>query len=265
MDADAAPPAVRRALRPPARSLRFLEQRAPFEAGALLASSPLLRLAGRGDSHPVFVLPGFTGGDRSTVALRAALRSWGYWAHGWQLGSNLGPTPAALAGIRERLDALHDRHGKRVSLVGWSAGGLYARHLARLAPEKVRQVVTLGSPLQMRAGDRSAASVIADRLESRFDPDFRRLADPERGVLPVPSTSVYTRTDGVVRWQVCLDVVDERHENVEVLASHSGLGFHPPTLYVLADRLGQPEDDWRPFSPPSWARRLYPRPVGWRG
>ena len=113
----------------------------------------------------------------------------------------------------------------------------------------MRNVITLGSPLQMTQGD-PAASGLADRLQQLFDPAFIEMADHERGPLPVPSTSVYTRTDGVVRWQVCLDIADETHENVEVRGSHTGLGFNPAVLYVVADRLGQPEGTWRPFQPP---------------
>jgi len=150
-----------------------------------------------------------------------------------------------------------------VSLVGWSLGGLYARYLARPMPEKVRNVITLGSPLQMSPGDRSSASNIVDRREHLFDPTFMEMADHERGPLPVPSTAVYTRTDGVVRWQACLDVTDETHENVEVRGSHAGLGFNPAVIYVVADRLGQPQDDWRPFHAPVALRALYPKAASW--
>jgi len=255
----------RRPLTPPAQRLLMMEQRALFELGALFASAPILRFIGRGDRHPVLVMPGFTASDQSTMALRSLIRGWGYWAHGWQLGRNEGPTPDVLAGIRERLDALHNRHGARVSLIGWSLGGLYARYLARETPEQVRNVITLGSPLQMTRGDRTNASGLADRLQHLFDPAFIEMADHERGPLPVPATSIYTRTDGVVRWQVCLDVADGTHENVEVRGSHAGLGFNPAVIYVVADRLSLSEDGWRRFRPPFPLRALYPRPTSWRG
>ncbi|MEA3191650.1 MAG: hypothetical protein QOD77_2285, partial [Thermoplasmata archaeon] len=80
----------------------------------------------------------------------------------------------------------------------------------------------------------------------------------------VPATSIYSRTDGVVRWQTCLDIVDDRHHNVEVHATHSGMGINPAALAVVADRLSQAEDDWRPFYAPSWLRSVYPRPESWR-
>lgn len=253
----------RRQLRPPSMSIQFLEQRVLFEVGALAAAAPWLRAVGRGDRHPVLVLPGFMGDDASTVALRSFIRSWGYWAHGWGLGSNVGPTRQVLDGIGARLDAVHGRHGRPVSLVGWSAGGVFARYLARAHPEQVRQVITLGSPLQMHEGDRSAASVIVDVLQTRFDPDFGGSEEYLLGPLPVPATSIYSRTDGVVRWQVCLDVADDRHENVEVRGSHVGLGFNPSALYVVGDRLAQAEGLWRPFEAPAALRPLYPTPSSW--
>lgn len=79
----------------------------------------------------------------------------------------------------------------------------------------------------------------------------------------MPSTSIYSRTDGVVRWQTCLDMADDRHENVEVIASHVGLGFNPAALYVVGDRLGQGEETWRPFRPPRFLRSSYPFPANW--
>src|SRR3954453_21570938 len=128
----------------------------------------------------------------------------------------------------------------------------------------VRQVVTLGTPIQLHLQDRSSVSFISDRLAHRFDPDFRRLTEHERGTLPVPSTAVYSRTDGVVRWEACIDDGDEQHDNVEIRGTHSGMGFNPAALYVVADRLHQPEDDWRPFHAPAWLRSFFPRPESWQ-
>ena len=243
---------------PPSKCLLFREQSAVFEMGALLAASPALRLVGRGDRHPVLVMPGFTAGDQSTIALRSLIRSWGFWAHGWHLGSNVGPTPEILAGLSDRLDSLYRRHGQKVSLVGWSLGGLFARDLARRFPEKVRQVITLGSPIQLTPDDRSNASAIADRLLPTFDPRWGEVPDYKKGPLAVPSTSIYTRTDGIVRWQLCLDIADERHDNVEVRASHVGLGYNPTVLLVVADRLNRREGKWKPFRAPIGFRSFYP-------
>lgn len=250
---------------PPTRLLRVLESRALFELGAVAAASPLLRLIGRGDNHPVLVLPGFMASDSSTVPLRSVLQSQGYWVHGWRLGRNLGPTQAVIDGLIDRLHQLHDRHGRPVSLVGWSLGGIYARRLARRYPDRVRQVITLGSPFRITEGDRSAASPLYDRLRPTHVLSIDQLLPGGPGIpLPVPSTSIYTRTDGVVRWWQCLESIGPTAENIEVRGSHSGLGFNPAAIYAVSDRLARPIDRWRPFRPPPGTRSLYPTPADWR-
>jgi pimeloyl-ACP methyl ester carboxylesterase len=246
--------------------LSLLESRAVFELGAAVAASPLLRVIGRGDRHPVLILPGFLAGDPSTAPLRSVLRSQGYWAHGWQLGRNLGPTPDVVDGLIERLDALHTRHGQPVSLIGWSLGGIYARRLARRSPDQVRQVITLGSPFRIvETGGRSAVSAVYERLR----PSHAVGLDPVLagdGEVPaaVPVTAIYTRSDGIVRWWQCIETIGDRRENIEVHGSHSGLGFNPAVIYAISDRLAQPPDRWRPFRPPRGSSSLYPRPADWR-
>ena len=131
---------------PPSRELLFLEIRAFWEMSAFFTTYPLLRLAPRGDGHPVLVLPGLAASDTSTRPLRRYLKDQGYAAHGWKLGANHGPRPGAEAKMQERLAELHARHGKKVSLIGWSLGGVFAREMARRAPGHVRSVITLGSP-----------------------------------------------------------------------------------------------------------------------
>lgn len=248
----------------PSPLLTMLEGRALFEVGALQAASPLLRLAGRGDRHPVLVLPGFTADDRSTRPLRQLLRAQGYWTHGWGLGRNLGPTPGVVDALLTRFDQVHQRHGRPVSLVGWSLGGVFARELARTFPDAVRQVITLGSPFRMTAGDRSAASPLWDQLAPRHEGGLdEREPEHEREPLAVPATAIYTRTDGVVNWWQCIEAEGPFRENIEVRGSHSGLGFNPAVAYAVLDRLAQPDDDWRPFHAPVWLRRSFPRPEAW--
>ena len=257
---------VRRVIAAPDLLLQMAESRALFELGAFLAASPVLRAIGRGDRHPVLVLPGFTAGDRSTAPLRFVLRSQGYWTHGWRLGANVGPTRRILTGMQARLEELYERHQRPVSIVGWSLGGIYARELARALPDRVRQVITLGSPFRMVDGDRSAASRIADSLADRFSDEWTALAVAEerRPPRPVPSTAISTRTDGVVRWHTCIDAVSDRHENIEVRGSHSGLGFNPAVVIAVSDRLAQRENSWAPFTAPPMMRGMFPRPASFR-
>jgi pimeloyl-ACP methyl ester carboxylesterase len=256
-------------LGPPAAVLSLLESRAVLELGAVAAASPLLRVIGRGDRHPVLVLPGFLAGDPSTAPLRSILRSQGYWTHGWRLGRNLGPTPEVVDGLVERLDALYERERRPVSLIGWSLGGIYARRLARHSPERVRQVITLGSPFRIvGTGARSAVSGMYDRLRPTHAVGLEHVVDGDADVpadvpAEVPVTAIYTRTDGIVRWWQCIESVGERRENIEVRGSHTGLGFNPAVVYAISDRLAQPTDRWRPFRPPPGGAGLFPPAADW--
>ena len=254
-----------RPVEPPHALYRFAESRAWFELGAFAAAAPWLRLVGRGDRHPVLVLPGFTASDRSTMPLRSTLMAQGYWVHGWRLGQNLGPTDRTLDGMHDRLAELHERHGRPVSLIGWSLGGIYARELAREQPLAVRQVITLGSPFRMTLADRSGASGLWDTLKPAFSKRLLRMAMAEidKPPLPVPSTAVYTRTDGVARWHTCIDTESDTHENIEVRGSHSGLGWNPAVIVAVGDRLSQKEGQWQRFSAPRPLRPLFPQPASW--
>jgi pimeloyl-ACP methyl ester carboxylesterase len=233
--------------------------RAIVDYGAMLAASPLLLRAPRGDGHPVLVLPGLLAEDASTATMRRYLRSLGYEVHGWQLGRNLGPTAEILSGMTSRLDALEHASGRAVSLVGWSLGGIFARELARARPSLVRQVITLGSPFGLADPDDSRAGTAYRRLgvlhvSPGSLPRRDRLAQP----IPVPTTAVYSRLDGVVPWQACINTPGEHSENVAVYSSHLGMGHNAAVLWVIADRLALPAGAWKPFRAPSFARHLFP-------
>ena len=248
-----------RIARPNARLLP-LEGRALFELAALLPAYPFLRRAPRGDGHPVLVLPGFMAGDFSTRALRRFLRDKGYMAHGWKLGRNRGPNAEVTAAMVARVQNLHARRGRKVSLIGWSLGGIYARELARAMPELVRQVITLASPfrdLDATNVPRFLSGRARRRTHVRDDALLRaRLREP----LPVPTTAIVSRTDAIASWQSCCTEPGPLSENLEVESSHLGIGHHPVVLLTIADRLAQPEGAWKPFRPPrGWRFPLVPR------
>jgi pimeloyl-ACP methyl ester carboxylesterase len=227
--------------------------RAAASAGAFAATLPLLAFAPRGDRHPVLVLPGLGASDLSTGTLRRWLRTLGYPVVGWELGRNRGPTEEVVDELPRLLERLHGQHGSPVSIVGQSLGGIYARRLALRAPAQVRQVITLGSPF---AASRPEPGSSAARAYERYRPlhSTRRISAERGGLrrpLPVPSTSIYSRWDGIVPWRACLQQTGPTSENVAVRTSHLGMGLDPAVLWVVADRLAQPADGWRPFRRPT--------------
>ena len=244
-------PALLLFLTEPARGLADL--------AALPLAAPWLARAGRGDGHAVLVLPGLLASDFSTAPLRRFLCWLGYDVHGWELGRNQGPTEAVRDGLPLALAILAARAGGPVSLVGWSLGGIYARELAREHSHLVRHVITLGSPF-----------AVTDLRRSRADGTYYRRSHLHAAGLPtreqvarpigVPSTAVYSRHDGIVCWQNCVEPETALHQNVAVRCSHLGFGVDPATLWLIADRLAAPPGKPGRFRPPAWLRPLYPGP-----
>ena len=236
----------------PARGLADL-------AGLWLAA-PWLSLAPRGDQHGVLVLPGLLASDSSTVLLRWFLGWLGYDVHGWSLARNLGPTDKVLDEMPRMLSVLAERTEGPVSLIGQSLGGIYARELARERPRLVRQVITLASPFAQADTRESRAHGVYQRHAHRHAPGTR-VPTLEQVALPieVPSTAVYSRWDGIVSWQSCIEPETALHENVEVRCGHLGFGVDSATLWLVADRLAVPVGRWRRFRPPPALRALYPR------
>jgi pimeloyl-ACP methyl ester carboxylesterase len=251
--------AAHKPIAPPSRLLLLAEGRALWEAGASVALWPLLQLAPRGDGHPVLVLPGLIASDLSTRLLRRYLESRGHDAHGWGLGRNLGPREGIEDGMMRKLESLSETSGGKVSLVGWSLGGVYARLLASHRPDLVRCVVTMGSPFTGTARATNAWRVY-EGLSGQSSEDPRRM-EHVQPTPSVPTTSIFSRTDGVVAWRCSIEESGPQSENIEVIGSHLGLGAHPAVLYALADRLAQPEGQWKPFDRRLFGPWIYPDPA----
>ncbi len=227
------------------------EGRALFELISVAPARPMLKLAARGDGHPVLVLPGFFAADGSTASLRRYLESRDFAVYAWDEGRNPGISDALYQRLEQRIQDLAEQHGTTVSLVGWSLGGIYARLLAHRNPETVRQIVTLGSPFKMNQYGSVNGSVA--KLYQSINPTQHRdpmldhaetWAEPP----PVPSTSIYSKGDGVAHWSFCVDDQEDEHtENIALPGSHLGMTHNPLFMYCIADRLAQAEGSWKPF------------------
>jgi pimeloyl-ACP methyl ester carboxylesterase len=238
------------ALAPPMWLTLLEAPRALTEATALIPTRSFLKKLGAGDGHPVMTLPGFLATDRSTRVLRQFFHDWGYASHAWEQGRNLGLSRGQdLEQVLDaRLDRLYSQSGMKVSLVGWSLGGLFAREMARRNPDKVRLVITLGSPHgNPRATNvwrlyefLSGTSIDEEGIQQRV----RALRDPLDNV---PVTAIYSHTDAIVSSHIARLPEGRLVENIGINTSHLGMGFNPAVLYAIADRLRQPEGFWTPF------------------
>lgn len=248
-----------KAIRAPA--LGWLLTEIPRSLTELALMAPAMRLFGqlpRGDGHPVLVMPGMAATDLSTAPLRMQLDRMGYTSYGWAQGRNIGDE-ALFAPLGDLLADIRTRHQQPVSLIGWSLGGIYARELAKRAPEDVRQVITLGSPFKgphkashaWRVYEVLSGTPVSDASSTRFE------APP-----PVPTTALFSRQDGIVAWQRCAEAPSAQVESVEIPGSHCGMGYNLLALQVIADRLAQPPGQWRPFKPRGVLSALYRDP--WR-
>ena len=247
MAVDQTSPQAMPRLRPPGLGLLLAEARGILEFNASLLLSPLLMRAPRGDGHPVLALPGFLASDMSMAPMRRYLRELGYDPYAWKMGRNLGGVSSMRGALRDRLSEIHTATGRKVSIVGWSLGGIYARDLALRAPEMVRYVVTLGSPFanDVRATN---ATRLYEALSGEGIDDIPEIRAAIAGDLPVPTSSIYSRSDGIVNWRTCLLHPSDTAENIEVhLASHIGLGVNAAALWAVADRLAQGEGEFSQF------------------
>lgn len=207
------------------------------ETAALIASSPVLVATGHGDGHPVLVVSGLSGANGATMPLRTYLRVIGNTVHTPKMGTMQGTPRQVIKRLDERVDDLYKRTGQKVSLVAWSVGGAFARQVALERPTHVRQLITLGSPLD--------------------GPYYPEGLEKAKGPLPVPVTSVYSRTDGVFDWRQCVIEPGDRAENVEIISSHFGMANNAATYQVVANRLAQPEGHWEPYHSP-WHMHRHP-------
>ncbi len=239
--------------RPPAIAYAIAElPRALLEFASLLPAHIFLGRAPRGDGHPVITLPGYRSDDTAMLAMRRYLTRWGYDPYPWGLGTNLGVGYHRLdyeERLLDKLERIVRKRGKPATLIGWSQGGVIGREVAKQRPDLVRQIITLGSPIAdaprattlFRIFERTSEEEISNELMSFL----REVSTPLNDVRCI---CIYSASDGVVSPEIAQDVVSPNVENIRVSSSHLGMTVNPAVLFVIADRLAQPEDDWKPFN-----------------
>lgn len=206
----------------------------------------------QGDGHTVIVFPGLASDRHATAPLTSFCESLGYDAYDWGRGFNTGPRGepnAWLDELAEHVSTLAPTTSADLSLIGWSLGGIYAREVAKRLRTRVRQVITIGTPFAGGSDDTHAGLVY--RLLSGQKPVLDERMRRQLVTAPaVPTTSIYSRTDGVVAWQACIQPGQRRDtENLEVQGSHCGLGWNASVLQIVADRLSQARGQWKPYRP----------------
>ena len=210
----------------------------------------------RGDGHPVVIFPGLASDTRATAPLRNFCEELGYKAYDWGRGTNTGPQGDIAEWLRELAEDVQEMvsmHSEGVSLIGWSLGGIYAREVAKHIRPKVRQVITIASPF---ACDPIQTNVrLLYRLVNGKAPMLDDTMKARLQTAPdVPTTSIYSRSDGIVAWQACVQAGTAAHtENIEVEGSHCGMCWNTSVLSIIADRLNQPMNAWKRYRDPAAA------------
>ena len=224
--------------------------RALIEMGASFPFQKINQKKQIGDGHPVMILPGFLSSQKSTKSLRKFVSNLGYEVFDWGLGRNMGRLEY-MELLLERLDEIHIKTGREVSLIGWSLGGVFARQLAKERPLIIRQIITLGSPFAGLSEPNNIAWIYSVLNYGKKVKDVNQtlLEDLPKPAM-VPTTAIYSKTDGVVPWKLCMEnIEDDFHQNIEVRSSHIGMGVNLAVLAVIEDRLLYDKENWVKFKP----------------
>ncbi len=224
--------------------------RAVVELGAYVPYQFLNRIPEDGDGHPVLILPGFMASDLSTIPLRNFIHKLGYKVYGWGEGRNYA-SEEYVDLLLNKLDMIYRKHGVRISIIGWSLGGIYARQLAKAKPHKVRQVITLGSPFRGVTKANNAKWMYDLLMRGTGQTKLKKeLIEDIPNPAPVPTTAIYSKEDGVVPWKLCMEQEENLiHQNIQVRGSHFGLGVNPAVLKIIANRLPFSQENWQRFEP----------------
>lgn len=227
----------------PSLALLLMELRVFMEWPRFMATRFSVENLPRGHGQPVMIVPGFGASDLNTAPLRTALRRLGYTVFGWNQGVNVGMRPRVKQALTAELRELCDRYEDKISLIGWSLGGVFAREMARHQPQCVRSVITLGSPINGHPEANNLNTLF--RLANLGKPVKLDLEGFRRRIVapPVPCVSIYTQSDGLVAWRCCLEEPAANTRNIEVQGSHLGLVYNTQVLAAIAGVLAQAVPD----------------------
>jgi len=244
--------------------------RVVLEIGSTVLLGPVLKPLPRGDGHTIMTIPGFMGADGSTSQLRKFLNNRGYHAIPWGLGRNvpearppdldafLAYRTATEDAIAARVEAEFLASGQKLTLIGWSLGGLYAVALAHRFPRWIRQIITLGTPYGDPRGT-ALYSVMGGLYDNEVEEEAleRWVAHTySGGRLRVPVLALYSESDGIVGAGIAKCQGDPNYvTNMAVVASHVGFPFNPLVFAVIANHLVEPHERW------ALCRSQYIRPL----
>lgn len=225
--------ATRYGLRAPGKALKYLETRALIEGAAILPAAPWLLTQPRGEKRKIVVIPGFLFADRSTWPLRRYLKHLGYDALPWGFGRNMGHPERDAERLAEHLKTVR-RDGEPITLIGWSLGGVIARLVARHDPQLVREIITLGTPVEGGPKYTVAGDNLARRRGINLDAIEHRVHAINSEGLDRPITVIYSRSDGIVHWRAAIDRYNAQARHIRVSSSHIGLGVNPLVWRIVA-------------------------------
>jgi pimeloyl-ACP methyl ester carboxylesterase len=224
---------------PPGKLAALQELRLPIDVLRWAPSWLAMKSRRATEPRTAILLPGFGAGPRSMRIMESFLRRRGHRTRDWGLGLNTGDARQLRSKLQRVVDESIATHGEPVVLVGWSLGGYIAREYAREHPGEVRRVVTLGSPVI--GGPRYTATAGWYRSQGHDLVAMERaVADRYATPLCVPVTAIYSRRDGVVAWQACIDKWSPDLRHIEVSETHVGLGFAPRVLAIVAEEVERP-------------------------
>lgn len=222
------------------------------------------RFAPAGDGHPVLVIPPFCSDDQATACMRGYLQERNYEVHGWGLGENRGPETTGRDGAKvvRRVEEICERNDRKLSLVGWSLGGIQAREIAKGMRDNVRSVITVCSPFGGGANATHGSGLLAEMSgDDTASEEYRNmLRQVKSAPEDIPCTAIFSKSDGIANWRACVERPGPMTDNIEVVGSHCGMGYNPAVLFALADRLAADHEHWTPFDRNSepWRRLVYP-------